>query len=271
MKTTLSTLSLALAIILLPAVFSQRQSKAGIAYAWGACTDPATLNLTERGGWWHRWSPEIGCLPAEGFVPLWRPGDSWPQGATYNGYALFLNEPDRPDQDNKTPAQAAVLWLQFRQLCPNCRAIVLNVSRCDNTTYVSQWREAVKVLTGSYPAVTGYGCHSYGSRQQILAQVEVVKTWLANTGQAGKQLWISEFGKTYVFGGAQLSASDLQIVINAFEHDPAVTRYAIYPSRYCNLGSCSDALFTGSSTTQLTAQGIVYRDGASAYPGPVEE
>lgn len=249
------------------AVVSYRpQGKAGLAAAWKKCTDPVVLNITSRGGWFTHWSPYWGCPDQTGFVPMWRPGDPWPQGAGYNGYALVFNECDRPDQDNCTPAQAAALWVQFKGLCPNCRAIALNISRCDNTAWYDQWREAVRTLTGSYPVVAGWGCHAYGTASQILAQLQVFKNWMVARGQTDKQLWLSEFGRHYVEGGPQFTTTEFQGLINALQYDPVVDRFAYFPPRWCNTGSCQNALFVGSSSTQLTPLGVIYRNGANAYP-----
>lgn len=245
------------------------QSKFGLAAAWPACSDPTTLNLEKRGGWYYWWSPYWVCTPGPGFVPMWRPGNSWPQGPGYNGLALVFNEPDIcPDQDCKSPAQTAALWLQFKNLCPNCRAIVLNVSRCDHTTWYDQWREAVRTLTGSYPVVTGWGCHAYGTASQILAQLQVFKNWMVARGQTDKQLWLTEFGRHYVEGGAQFTTAEFQGLINSLQYDSVLDRFAFFPPRWCNAGSCQNALFVGSSTTQLTSLGIIYKNGANAYPGP---
>ena len=256
--------------VYLPATNYSPQASAGLAGGWISCSDLATLNLAGRGGWYYRWWDVPDCPPSTAeHVPMWGwPGQGWYYGAGYQGYALFCNEPDRPDQCNKTPAQLAALWVQFRVLCPYCRMIVLNVSRCDNTTYYSQWREAVRSLTGSYPVVTGYGCHSYDTRAGILAQVQAMRNWMVSTGEGDKQLWITEFARTWQWGGSQLSVADLQAVINQFEAWPWLSRYAAYPPRYCTTGVCPNALFVGSSTTNLTNQGVVYKNGASGYPGP---
>ena len=245
------------------------QGSVGLAFSYGVCSDLEKLNITDRGGWYYRWWDEPPCpnLSTE-HVPMWawEEQDTFYYSSEYKGYALFLNEPDRPDQSNLTPVQAAIKWVEFKTLCPYCRSIVLNVSRCDATYYYAEWRTAVYNLTGSYPDIAGIGCHLYGSKTSILAQIPAMVNWMNSVGWSDKQLWITEFARTYVYNGIQYSSADLQAIINEFEHHPRINRFAYYPVRFCNTGTCNNALFVGSSTTNLTPNGTIYANGSNGYP-----
>lgn len=258
----------------LPALGQYRpQSKIGLAWSATNCGDQVALNLAggNRYGWYFRWgaSPN-GCQPAPEFIPMWRPGQTWPYPPDYRGYCLVFNEPDRPDQDNLTVDQATSLWIYFRSFAPNCRAVVLNLARGDNTAYANSWREAIKALPGgSYPVVTGWGIHTYGTRSQIEAQVLAFRNWMVAKGLTADQLWLSETGGAYAVHMPQLSTADLSYLLDKFETWTWLHRYAFFPPRWYKPGDCStncvDSLFVGNSST-LTPLGQEFRAGG--YPGP---
>lgn len=250
----------------------QPQSKIGLAWSSTNCGDQVALNLAggSRYGWYFRWGTAPNpCLPQPEFIPMWRPGQPWDLPTDHRGYALVFNEPDESNQDNKTPAQLAVLWLQFRSMCPNCRAIVLNLARGDNTAYANSWREAVKTLTGSYPVVTGWGIHAYGTRSQIEAQVLAFRNWMVTKRLVANQLWLTEFGGAYAQHMPPLSPADLGYLLDKCESWAWLHRCGYFPPRWYKPGDCSancvDSLFVGNTMT-LTPLGQEFRQGG--YPGP---
>ena len=141
----------------------------------------------------------------------------------------------------------------------------------ENTAYYSDWRFYVQQLTGSYPIVTGYGLHAYGTKAQILAQVNAFRNWMVSTNQGDLQMWLTEFGGCYAANRTQISANDLQSLINQFEDWDWLTRYAWYPTRWNKPGDpppsppvCT-TLFIGD-TQLLTPIGVVFANGANGYP-----
>lgn len=236
-----------------------RMSKKGLAWSSTHCGDQVALGIYEQGGWYHRWSSRPnGCKPEPKFIPLWRPSNAheWDLPLNYQGYVLFLNEPDRPDQDNLTVEEAIVAYSQFRAICPQGQALVLGLARGDNTTFAAAWWQVV-----SHDNIAGFQIHAYGNRAEIESQVIAFRAWMEAAGLGGLELWLSEFGGAFASQRPQLSPVDLQLLLDKFESWEFLNRYAFFPVRWGKPGDTTglpDALFVGDSQ-ELTALGEVYR------------
>ena len=256
-----------------PGVSTDSFSKSGLAWATTHCGDQVVLEAVS--GSYHRWSPEYNTCPNQPeFIPLWRPSNSheWTFPIDYSRYALFLNEPDGtiPDGDALTSLQSAQKYIEFKSICPNCRIIALNLARGDNTSYATAWRNHVNQLTGSYPIVEGYGIHAYGTRIQIINQIQSFRNWMVANGESNKQLWLTEFGGAYASNRTQLSANELQLLLNQLDDWDYLNRYFWFPTRWYKPGDCStncppNVFFIGN-TQLLTPLGTVYSNGSNGYP-----
>lgn len=253
----------------------QPRVKIGLAWSSTVCGDAALLALIQKGGSYHNWNPNPNSCPQQPkHFPMWRPATAglWNKPG-YSDYALFLNEPDGipPDGDAISCSAASSYWLQFKAVCPNCRAIVLNVTRGQNTSYVSCWRETIKTWTGSYPTIAGYGVHAYGSLAEIKQQVEIFRAWMVATNQAGLELWLTEYGGMYANLPqlTQLTAAELENLLDWLETQAYLQRHFFFPPRFYKPGEpcnpCPNVFFVGA-TNNLTPLGQEFKEGG--YPGP---
>lgn len=268
----------AISRVYLPAL-GKHQPNVKIALAWSStvCGDALLLNLVQRGGSYHNWSPNPNSCPSQPkHIPMWRPATAslWNKPG-YIGHALFLNEPDGipPDGDSISCSAAATYWLQFKTTCPGCRVIALNlVSGSSNSiAYANCWRETIKSWTGSYPVIAGYGVHAYGGLASIKDQIEDFRTWMVATNQASLELWVTEYGGMY--GNlpqlTQLTAAELANLLDWLETQSYIQKHFWFPPRFYKPGEpcnpCPNVFFVGISNT-LTPLGQEFKQGG--YPGP---
>lgn len=141
-------------------------------------------------------------------------------------YWLIGNEPNVPGQDEASPAQYAsqyqALKNTIRQVDPSAKMVGPNVLNwnytCDGCVgyaqadgWVSQMMQAYRQQTGQEIDFDVWGIHTYGlnwnhlplaNYQQDISQVIALRNALNGLpGQAGKPIWISEFGVIWGYSG----------------------------------------------------------------------
>ncbi len=202
--------------------------------------------------WFHNWhvTPAVEPPPSVEFIPFVRCAE--PDeisaavanlGADYDGYLLFLNEPDHDNLSQGcgiTVEEAAQRYLSLRTALPDAKLIGPNPSWNDpNTTnYIEDWREAVHTATGNYPDVTGYGWHFYTtSVNAVRENVNNLCIAMNSLGEGDKEMWITEFGVDQQSLGEDAVKNTLFQLLDIFEHHVGlesgceVTRYAYYTTR----------------------------------------
>lgn len=181
-----------------------------------------------------------------------------PEG--YSGYLLFLNEPDLRgsrvdgDQCERTPRQAAHMLLAARELCPGCVMVGPAVSHEDyragwswlKAFYIEALRVGVRL-----PEVSAIHTYLPGDPARIVNSHFAL---LAEFPGAATTAWVTEF--------AASSPDQAQRMIDYYEADPRITRYAWFTAR----GWQAD-LITGDG--RVTAVGEIYSgqgNAQAAYP-----
>ena len=232
--------------------------------------------------WFHRFAPHNdGYLPINGqieFVPFWKCNQFNPQymvdhlPAGYDGYLLWLNEPETGWDDGcppmRDPEVAAEWYIIARATFPDAKFIGPHTYHFDGATHaralawVTAWRDYVYDLSNphQYPDVTGYGIHLYTNIKDLnLQYLDDYHNMMLNWGEGNKELWISEFSYCYSQAPEKLS-----LTVSAFESLAHVTRYAYWQDLSDPLADdnprtptvCTETLFTDYTT--LSPTGVTY-------------
>jgi hypothetical protein len=170
--------------------------------------------------WWHIFGPCQSNYPA-GCVPMSWGGNNVPGlDPNYDGYLLFLNEPDRPDQSNKTPAEGIALYKQRKAQYPNAKFVVGN-------TFYPQWLFDFKALCKADTACempTIWGLHAYMGNAEYLPKMFA---YLDDAhSRLGGEFWITEFAS--VFGDMFVDDA----LVNYFQSHDWIKRWAYWTNRY---------------------------------------
>lgn len=222
----------------LPMPLPEFPTSKGVSLAYGYCQDVARLG----GGWNYNWKTEPipGC--EAGFVPMiWgrfsemdlRMAIPW---ATWSGWLLGFNEPDRPEQANIAPEEAATLWRQIEEARPSGVGLVSPVTAQGNLNWLRQWRSAYYAQYNEYPHVDAWAFHYYGGSADDL--LNALNTLIAQLDAWGEpdEVWVTEFGRCDSEGGRFMDD-----VIKAFKANPRVTRYAWFTNRLRGDEPCGDS------------------------------
>lgn len=246
----------------------------------GSIDNGSTYIAPLNASWWYNYNPILWQTTTTG-IPLihsWTSDinleialDYVPQGS----YVLVFNEPDRSDQENLTPAAAAVAYHRIRETLlshdPNIKFIVGGVSNLNTRLvengvpvnpmtgyYGLRWlvdmAKEYQTLYGTMPA-DGYAAHLYlcaGDYSQYTYQQSIMvfhDALIANslTGQ----FWLTETGCLSNDATAQLLLSENRTWLNT---TPYVDRWAWFAT-YVDWGSGS--LLTG--TGELTNLGKSFK------------
>lgn len=210
-------------------------------------------------GWFYNYSPSLqGLNIVHGqieFIPFWHCNNFTPTQmltrvpATYDGYFLWLNEPDTSPEfpggchTLHDPVLAAGFYIEMRQTYPYAKFIGPHTyhgsdpAHQNAVNWVIQWRQEVYDypnstrpggIYGEYPDVAGYGIHPYHTdRNENIGYVEDFYNQMVSWGEGEKELWVTEF--TYC--NVQTLTQDIQYTVNALETRTYIDRYAYWQDR----------------------------------------
>jgi len=120
------------------------------------------------------------------------------------------NEPNDPNQDNRSPEEYACLYRTFEEWAaeaPQCGILPAGIANAD-WQWAEQFRQAFLERYGRYPKVDGWNIHNYILEPgldpydvtEFARRIEGFRLWMANIGDAGKPLFLTEFGVLYGSG-----------------------------------------------------------------------
>lgn len=106
----------------------------GIAWCAGCGGQHAgDLQTYQANAWYAGWYENTEAQFAGSRIPIVRARQVDKAAALgalgYAGPTLWLNEPDRADQDDMTPGEAAAEWPYVQAACPTCKWVMPNVSQ----------------------------------------------------------------------------------------------------------------------------------------------
>lgn len=145
----------------------------------------------------------IGCAEVKGdrgAIPtaMKNSGASW--------WALG-NEPNDPNQDNRTPEEYAELYHIFEgwaRNAPLCRILPAGIANAD-WQWAEAFREAFRAKYGRYPRVDGWNIHNYILEPgldpydvgEFQRRILAFHRWMEGIGDEHKPLFLTEFGVLY--------------------------------------------------------------------------
>jgi len=223
---------------------------------------PPSELVASLGAWYYNWSAYSNVAGVE-FVPM-----SWGGGALTNvaayPYVLFLNEPEYASQANKTPAQAATLYREFRKQAlyrnPDQKFLVAGTS-AEHTDWCASFVNAYGA--GLFRA-DGWHVHCYGGGQWGVSQAileKFIAWWKAQPARIrGEEIWITEVGvlETGPNVAAYMTAFKTWVAAN-----PMITRFAWFATN--SMGYNGSLINAGNNA--LTALGVQWA-GAEPPPPP---
>ncbi|MEL0099664.1 MAG: glycosyl hydrolase [Opitutae bacterium] len=254
-------------------ISDSRPTQQGLAKAYGAVTasDVDRLNIE----WYYDYglrypSPVLG--DAEYIPFFWcdqYPALKWPTQYNYfdslaklpddyNGYLLFLNEPDLRGGDvdgwqcDRTPRQAAYIYKALLAECPNCIFIGPATSHIDylqGWPWLREFYETIYKMGLKPPQIAA--AHDY-TEQSGSELVNSLFRLLDLFPGAAKKVWITEF--------ATCDPNLARKSIEFYQSDERVERYAWFTGKGYPASPCINLI---NSTGVLQPVGDVYQQ---AYP-----
>lgn len=117
------------------------------------------------------------------------------------------NEPNDPNQDNRTPEEYAELYHIFEgwaQEAPRCGVLPAGIANAD-WQWAEAFREAYRERYGRYPRVDGWNIHNYILEpgldpydvDEFGRRILAFRRWMERIGDGEKPLFLSEFGVLY--------------------------------------------------------------------------
>lgn len=252
----------------------EKRTLQGLAKAYGSITAVEADSLGIK--WFYDYglrypSPKLG--DAEYIPFFWcdqYPSLKWPTQYNYfdalanlpdgyDGYLLFLNEPDLRGGDvdgwqcDRTPRQAAYIYKAVRQECPKCIIIGPAPSHID---YLQGWpwlREFYTIIgkMGLKPPDIA-AAHDY-TEQSGDKLIESLFAVLGQFDGSPEIVWVTEF--------ATCDPVLAHETIEFYKKDERVERYAWFTGRGYPAATCINLL--ASETNKLQPVGEVYKE---AYP-----
>lgn len=117
------------------------------------------------------------------------------------------NEPNDPNQDNRTPEEYARLYLTFEdwaEAAPRCGILPAGIANAD-WQWAEQFRQSFFKQFGRYPRVDGWNIHNYiletgldpYDSAEFARRIEAFRRWMTSIGDKDKPLFLTEFGVLY--------------------------------------------------------------------------
>lgn len=181
-------------------------------------------------------------------------------------YVLGPNECEFASQCNATPLEVAEAWALQETAYPDKRLVSPAVV---NLEWLTQWWDASSALNGRPPRCNAVAFHCYAgwtwqeAANTCIARVGEAVSWAKERGI--KEVWVTEFAYLPCWpDGVEGSILFMQAMIDYFESEPMVTRYAWFQMAYRGDepwafgGTCNTSL-ANVHTWELTPLGEAYR------------
>lgn len=250
-----------------PAVEHNCKYDIGMAWAPGNLVVKSQTDFCAQ-WYFHSASYNVANLP-KGAVPIIRPanaGRAITALKTYRGPCILLNEPDRPDQDNLAPKDAADFYFEMTKTLPNCKFVTPNSI---DPKYFQAFFEAVKPYwrsqdkPGTHMYQAGSGCPApvFYPNERITILTDV----LSETG-LDQTIWITEVGVPNCWSAPTIQDYYLQMFTNpnvdvTFIYTPHCGGYTPH--------ACARNLYVDETGNRFTTTGTVLRQVMgyqTAYP-----
>ena len=245
--------------LLMPAIHKANSPKKGVGLSYAHCEDVTGVDAT----WQYGWSAHPRDCASEDVPMIW--GDQQ-IGDTIGGdsqWLLGFNEPDRPEQANLTPWEAAELWRTLDAEHADLLLVSPAPSHLD-PAWLARFRQAYIVRYGHAPRLDALAVHCYGGYAGCRRVVEQVIGYASAWGIEGG-VWVTEFATPpCLFASEAEALEQARALIQWMNTEPGVMRYAWFTTRISGeewWGSdmdCATPLLDFNAGT-LTEWGQMYR------------
>lgn len=222
--------------------------KKGVGMPYADCDKLATLGIR----WAYNWSSETWNCPGVENVPM-----AWagvPQTVRGNSdWLMGFNEPDRPDQANLTPEQAAIKWRGIEAMYPERKLVAPAPSHLD-PEWLARFRDAYIAAFDRPPRLDALAVHCYlPTADECIALVQQFEDWAAAWNVP--EVWVTEF--------SFVDTKEEKQFIRYLQADPMVSRYGWFALSYRGFETWAPARDAQAplvdSTGKLTAWGSTYK------------
>ena len=182
-------------------------------------------------------------------------------GSEYDGYLLFLNEPDLSSygmhgQCEVTPRRGAELYVYTKAMLPLAKIVGPGISHVDyynDFMWLTKWFNHVVSLTGGPPQMYAWDIHTYVQDGDPLAPVNALEQFLVSRGVTEPKFFISEWGSCNVGRLIEMKV--------AFDNDDRVLSHSIYEQSHAYWDGESRCILLfdeSSSPLELTELGEAF-------------
>ena len=232
----------------------------GIGLTYGVCDDAARTGAS----WALNWGPTApDCAEIVGMPMIWGrwDGDCPPLGP--GALVLGFNEPDRPDQANMEPDEAARLWQQLTQVCYPDRAWATPAvfNRLD---WLTAWWEAYFTRYDAAPRADAVAVHCYTltNADVCIKFFKDALTWAAVRGI--EHVLVTEYAVEPCTVGVPRALAEAERLTAWLDTQSEIKGYAWFAARITGnewwswkpQPACNSALVLGDNT--LTPFGVWY-------------
>lgn len=234
----------------IPLLLAAITASQGVGNEW---QQPCAIGAQIGAAWYYDWTsaPTCGTGTLEA-VPMLRKAGDW--GDRQGGNSRWLmgfNEPDRRDQADLTPAQAATAWRTVEQRFPGKR-LVSPAPSGPGLAWLPQFRDAYRQQYGTWPRLDALAVHCYLPHEDCRAIVTQALAWADAWGVS--EVWLTEWAAlecNYTSHAQAIADADAFRAWLATQ--PRVTRAAWFNGQA--FGACDPALVRDGA---LTAWGQWY-------------
>jgi hypothetical protein len=203
----------------------------GVGLTYRRCEDAAAVGAR----WQYGWTPQPAACEGVEDVPMVWGRDA--VGAPVTGDSLWLmgfNEPDRANQADLSPAEAAVLWRTVETAYPDRKLVAPAPSHVD-VAWLERFRAAYVLRWGQAPRLDALAAHCY---RATAAECMATVGWYITQAQAWGvgEVWVTEFAFLPCWygggpAGEERALAEAGAFVTWLRAQPKVTRWAWFASR----------------------------------------
>jgi hypothetical protein len=169
-------------------------------------------------------------------------------------WLLGFNEPNRPDQADMTPQEAAVAWHNHVEVDYPWRMLVSPAPT--EVDWLRKWRVAYVLMYGHEPRISAIGAHIY--RTSLEDARALLAEWVKLSREWGLPLWVTEYAAVpcWMYPGTALPMAEA--LTRDLRQTPEVARYAWFGSRLTGAeewypwpDSCLTGLYDADGVTEF--------------------
>lgn len=234
-------------------------TKKGIGLTYGHCADAQLVGAS----WQYGWGPRPKDCPGVESVPMiWGRESIGTEVSGTSNYLLGFNEPDRSNQADLTPAEAAELWRDVELLYADDWLLVSPAVSHTDVDWLRRFVSTYQLRYDEMPQLDALAVHCYANTVQgcIDAVQEVIE--MADDWQVLGGVWLTEFAFWPTAGEEVADALTRALhMIGMLDGEPGVVRYAWFAARMRGdewWAPNVAAPLVEFETGQLTMYGVMY-------------